>query len=131
MSDDDPPIDSAVARQVADALSATSTTARTIVDDHIEQFDEVLSTVLLDEVGEWYRTSVHHGAEGAADAARAVGALADLFTAGGDSMRTVIATGFLEALPRREDPEREVVDQLPEPLRDELRRMENWQPPAP
>jgi hypothetical protein len=128
VSDDDPPIDSAVARQVADTLSATSTTARTIVDEHIQQFDEVLSTVLLDEVGEWYRTSVHDGAEGAADAARAVSALADLFAAGGDSMRTAIATGLLEAMPGPNEEDRAVVEELPPPLRNELRAMEEWRP---
>lgn len=130
MSDHDPPIDSAVARQVADVLSATSTTARTIVDDHIEQFDEVLSTVLLDEVGEWYRTSVHHGAEDAADAIRAVNALARLLAEGGDSMRTVIVTGLLEAMPRAGDEDRAVVEELPSLLRDELRFMEEWRPDA-
>jgi hypothetical protein len=51
-----------------------------------------------------------------------------LYSRGNDGLETVIATGFLEAMPHPHEPEREVVEQLPHALREELRRMENWKP---
>jgi hypothetical protein len=127
-NDDGPPIDEASARAVAAALSASSRRAAEMVREHAEDYEEVLSTILLDLVGMWFRTAVHTRTPDAADALSAAEALADLYSRGDDDLDTVIATGFLEAMPHPHEAEREVVEQLPPVLREELRRMENWKP---
>ncbi|HEY2220963.1 DUF7674 family protein [Actinomycetospora sp.] len=131
MTDEDvPSIDKVSARAVADALSASSRRAEEMVREHVEDYDEVLSTVLLDLVGEWFRTAVHAGTPDAKDALSAAAALADLYSRGDDGVETVIATGFLEAMPHPSEPGREVIDRLPALLREQLRRMEEWRPPG-
>lgn len=126
--EDGPQIDEASARAVSEALRASSRRADEMVREHAEDYEEVLSTILLDVVGVWFRTAVHAGTPDAADALRAAGALADLFSRGGDDLETVITTGFLEAMPHPREADRGVVEQLPIVLREELRRMENWKP---
>jgi hypothetical protein len=128
--EDGPPIDEASGRTVADALSASSRRAAEMVREHVEDYHEVLSTVLLDLVGEWLRTAVHDQTPDADDAVSAADALADLYSRGDEGLENVIATGFLEAMPRPHEAGREVVDQLPPILREQLRSMENWRPPA-
>ena len=113
---------------LADALSRSSARAAEMVREHIDFNDEVLSTVLLGTFGRWYQTSLQDDRSDAPDASRAAHVLADLFAGGDDEMETVIATGFLEAMPHPHEAEREVVEQLPPVLREELRRMENWKP---
>jgi hypothetical protein len=128
--EDEPPIDEASARAVADALSASSHRAEAMVREHVEDYDEVLSTVLLDLVGEWFRTAVHAQTADAGDALLAADALAELYSRGAEGLENVIATGFLEAMPHPHEADREVVDRLPPILRGQLRRMEDWRPPA-
>jgi hypothetical protein len=113
---------------LADALSKSSARAAEMVREHVDFNDEVLSTVLLGGFGRWYWNSVQDGRSDAPDALRAAQVLADLFADGDDEMETVIATGFLEVLPHPTEEGRDVVEQLPRALREELRRMENWKP---
>jgi hypothetical protein len=113
---------------LADALSRSSARAAEMVREHIDFNDEVLSTVLLASFGRWYQNSLQDDRPDAPDASRAAHVLADLFAGGDDEMETVIATGFLEVLPQPTEDGREVVEQLPPVLREELRRMENWRP---
>jgi hypothetical protein len=115
---------------LADALSKSSASAAEMVREHVEFNDEVLSTVLLGGFGRWYWKSLQEGRSDGPDALRAAQVLADLFADGDDEMETVIATGFLEALPHPSEEGRDVVERLPPALREELRRMENWTPPS-
>jgi hypothetical protein len=124
---DDEPADLA-GPLLAEALSASSARAAQMVREHVDVNDEVLSTILLGSFGRWYWTSLQQGRSDARDAARAAQVLADLFADGDDDMQTAIATGFLEVLPHPDEQGREVVEQLPPILREELHRMENWKP---
>lgn len=122
---DDLLFDHASAAEVADALRESSPAAADVVRDHVEYFDEVLPTVLLAEIGRWYRSTVStKDTDDGRAAALAVQAASDLFEAGNQSMRDIVATGLLESLPQPHEEDREVVDRLPTALREELRRME-------
>jgi hypothetical protein len=127
--DDDLPFDHESAATIAEALRDASPKAADLVRDHVEYYDEVLPTILLADVGRWF-SSTASGPEGpdGRDAARAVQAVSDLYEGGNESMRNIVATGLLEALPQPHEGGREVVERLPPALRDELRRMENWTP---
>lgn len=127
--DDDAPADSC-GPVLAETLTNTSPLVGEIVRRHIEDNDEVLSTILLGEIGRWYTAAIRHEDGKQNDAEQVAQAIARLFIDGDDEMETVIATGFLEALPQRGDPDRQVVDRLPRPLLDELLRMESWVPPS-
>jgi hypothetical protein len=98
-----------------------------MVQHHLEDNGEILSTVLLGDLGRWYRRSLE-AADDRPEALRTALALSGLFVRGDEDMRTVIATGFLEALPQVSEDGRHVVEQLPPALRDELHRMETWRP---
>lgn len=107
----DPRVSLPLVKAMIDAGPATAELVRA----HAEQFGEVLPTVLLADLARWYVTDANR-----AEAERVATAVARLFGRGDDTMRAVIATGFLEQLPRREEPGREVVRRLPRPLRREL-----------
>lgn len=126
MTDEEVPVDRASAAAVAAALRSASPTAARVVDEHRQYFDEILSTVLLADVGRWYRAALASGSPD--DAVLAVAALAELYARGDDGIETVIVTGFLEALPHDGEAERWVVERLPTVLREELRKMEDWRP---
>ncbi|HEY2220964.1 DUF7674 family protein [Actinomycetospora sp.] len=125
-TDDEPP--DLAGPILADALGKSSARAAEMVREHVEFNDEVLSTVLLGGFGRWYWSSLQEGRSDAPDALRAAQVLGELFADGDDEMETVIATGFLEALPHPSEDGREVVEQLPSSLRGWLRHMENWKP---
>jgi hypothetical protein len=124
--DDEPPDETGP--PLAEALRSSSREAAETVDRHVEGYDEVLSTVLLGDIARWYWRAVHEGTPDAPAALRAATVLSDLFVSGGEEMETAIATGFLEGLPHPDEEGREVVEQLPPPLREWLRHMENWKP---
>lgn len=125
--DDDPPVDRESAAMLAQAIARTSKRAAEIVRDHAAYFDEVLPTVLLADVGRWYRSATSQASAGS-DADRAVHAISDLYETGNESMHAIVATGFLESLPQPGEEGREVVEHLPPRLREELRVMESWRP---
>lgn len=128
--DDEFPVDVDSARRVARALRVSSSAAGRLVDEHEAEHGEVLPTLLLDLIATWFRTAVSAPTDDAHAALAATTTLADLWLAGGEGMETVIATGFLEALPHEDEADRWVVDRLPPLLREELRKMEDWRPTA-
>jgi hypothetical protein len=90
-----------------------------LVREHTEQFDEVLPTVLLADLARRYVAAATDLDDGRA-AQQVVVTLDRLFRRGDDTMRAVIATGFLEGLPRRDEPGHGVLADLPRRLRREL-----------
>lgn len=125
MDNDDVPIDEENGRRVAETVAATSATAAEMVREHEAEHGEILPTLLLDDVGSWFARSRATDAE----AVRAVEAAGALYEHGDDDIQTIVATGLLEAMPQPHQEGREVVERLPAPLREELRRMENPAPP--
>lgn len=124
---EDPPIDEELARALAGSLSKSSNRAADLVREHLDDYGEVLPHLLAADVARWYwRVGTRPGTPEAVDADAAVAVLSDLFVRGDDDMQNVVATGFLEVLPHPDEDGREIVERLPPPLRDELRRMENW-----
>jgi hypothetical protein len=111
---------------LAEALAASSARAADIVREHIEYYDEVLPTVLLGDVARWYWKELAQRSSEAPAARSAAAVLGEMYT--GEPMETIIATGFLEGLPRPDEDGRDVVEELPGNLREELRRMEAWRP---
>lgn len=109
------------------ALVATSDAVKEVIDEYHDAFGFGIPTVILGQVGRWYWETAL-SADGRDDALRAAQVLADLYEDGDESMQTIIATGFLEALPYPHEERREVVDLLPPTLREERIRMENWKP---
>lgn len=134
MIDDDPedePTEFELAQEarIDAALAATSDSVRRIIEDCHEALGFGIPTIVLGDVGRWYvqaATSTDIGV--ARNAQRAAQALSDLWMTGEAFLQTVIATGFIEALPFAHEAGREVVDLLPQPLRAERVRMENWSP---
>lgn len=125
MTDDDE-VDPAGA-PVAEALRASSAGAARLVDDHVEHNEgEVLSTILLADVARWFVSAISEETAEADDARASVGALDVLFEQGDDEVQTVVVTGFVEALPFAHEEGRQVVEELPPALREQLRRWDSW-----
>ncbi|GLZ45873.1 hypothetical protein Acsp06_20580 [Actinomycetospora sp. NBRC 106375] len=123
-SNDDVPINEDDGRRVAEAIAATSSVAGELVRDHEAEHGEILPTLLLDEIGQWFVDTLGRDA----NACRAVDAVSELYETGDDDIQTIVVTGFLEAMPHVGHTGREVVDQLSGALRAELRGMENRTP---
>jgi hypothetical protein len=117
----------AVEARIDDAVAGTSAAARAVIDDVHEGFGYGIPTVVLGQVGRWFWETAQ-SKEGQQDAVQAAQALCELYVDGDDFVRTVIATGFLEALPYASEEGRDVIELLPDPLRNELRHMEHWNP---
>lgn len=128
---EDEPTDFELAQEarIDEALGATSDAVRHLIEECHEAFGHGIPTVVLGDVGRWYRQAAASSEPAEVrDAERAAQALSDLYETGEDFLQTVIATGFLEALPSPRAEGRQIVERLPTPLREELRRMENWTP---
>ncbi|MFC5136999.1 hypothetical protein ACFPK1_02040 [Actinomycetospora rhizophila] len=111
------------------ALGATSDAVRRIVEDCHNDLGYGIPTIVLGDVGRWYRqAAASTEPDEVRDAQGAAQALSDLYETGEDFLQTVIATGFLEALPQPHEEGRQVVDLLPNALREQQRRMGNWSP---
>ena len=131
MTDDDGPTEAELAEEarIDSALAASSNAVGRVIADCHEAFGYGIPTVVLGQVGQWYwEAAASADTSVAGDANRAAQVLADLYEGGDDLMQTIIATGFLEALPYPHETGREVIDLLPIPLREERLRMENWTP---
>jgi hypothetical protein len=95
-------------------LAAASDAVRAVIEEYHEAFGYGIPTVILGQVGRWYsETAGSPDLDVARDAQRAAQVLSDLYEGGDDSTQTIIATGFLEALPYAHEQRREVVDLLP------------------
>jgi hypothetical protein len=123
-NNDDVPIDGENGRRVAEVVAATSSTAAKLVKDHVAEHEEVLPTLLLDVVGQWFVDT--EGRDD--DASRAVEAVGQLLEHGDHDIRTIVVTGLLEALPHPGESGHEVIERLPTSLREELRKLEDWRP---
>lgn len=121
-ADDERP-DPRIALALTRALLDTEEPAAEIVREHAAQFGEVLPTVLLADLARWYTRAVDDPTD-RASAGRVVGALRREFARGDDTMRAVIATGFLEAL-TSEEAGGDMTRQLPRRLRRELEAMQH------
>lgn len=127
--EDDEPTEAELAEEarIDGPLAASSDAVRAVIEEYHEAFGYGIPTVILGQVGRWYwETARSTDPDTVREAQRAVQVLSDLYEDGDDSLQTIIATGFLEALPHPQEEGREVVELLPGPLREELRRMENW-----
>lgn len=99
-----------------------------LLREHEDDYDQVLGTVLLNEIGNWYVDSwlardTHP--EKFEEAQQFVARMAARFPHITDDEQNMLATGFLEALPNPGEPHRDAVEQLPEPLRKERADMDN------
>ncbi|MHC1559047.1 hypothetical protein ACR9E3_08820 [Actinomycetospora sp. C-140] len=122
---DDRP-DPRVAEVLARALSGAGAPTAELVREHVARFGEVLPTVLLADAARWYvaaTTGPVVGSRAVAD--RVVVALAEAFRQGDATMRAVIATGFLDTLPRPGELGHDVVGRLPRRLARELAVMQH------
>lgn len=109
-----PSIALAVARVLVGAGPATAA----LVREHAERHGEVEPSVLLADLAHWYVAAALGPAAGSrAVADRVVVALAQEFRDGDPVMRAIIATGFLDTLPRPGELGHEVVGRLPGRLR--------------
>jgi hypothetical protein len=134
MTDDDPedePTEFELAQEarIDKQLAASSDAVRRVIEDCHDALGYGIPTIVLGDVGRWYwRVAASANRDDVRDAQGAAQALAELYETGDDFLQTVIATGFLEALPQPHEGDREVVELLPPTLREELRRMESWTP---
>ena len=99
---DDEPTEFELAQEsrIDRALAASSDAVRDVIDDCHEAFGHGITTVVLGQVGQWYwKAAASTDPSEARDAQRAAQVLADLYETGDEFVQTVIATGFLEALP--------------------------------
>ncbi|GLZ48320.1 hypothetical protein Acsp06_45050 [Actinomycetospora sp. NBRC 106375] len=118
--------DPRVAEVLARVLTGAGAPTAELVLDHVGRFGEVLPTVLLAEAARWYVAAVTGPLAGSRAVADRVGvALAEEFRRGDATMRAVIATGFLDALPRPGELGHEVVTRLPRRLGRELAVMQH------
>ncbi|GAA4797196.1 hypothetical protein GCM10023200_36730 [Actinomycetospora chlora] len=109
-----------LSRVLVDAGAPTAALAR----EHAERFGELLPTVLLADLARWYVAAVTGPVTGSrAVADRVAVGLAEAFRDGDGTTRAVIATGFLETLPRPGELGGEVGARLPRRLGRELAAM--------
>ena len=117
----DVPRDEAI--EVEALLRRVSPDVAALVDEHIEDNDEVLPTLLLADAARWYVEVVTSGL-GLDAAHRLLDELEASYREAGANLRNTIATGFLETLPDPDEKGRGSVDLLPSSLREKLDRME-------
>jgi len=117
-------IDEISSRIVARAIARSSRAAADLVAEHIADHGEPLSTLLLADVCRWYARCLTNDGADSTDVERAVAVISDLYVTGTASMRTIVATGFLEVLPFAHEDEYAGVERLPPPLRSALADME-------
>jgi hypothetical protein len=111
-------------RELAQRLPAVADLLR----EHEEDFDEILPTIFLNRVADWYveawqeRETAPHVFE---QAQRFAARLAARYPEASPAEENIIAVGFLEALPNPGAPGRDCVEDLPAPLRDERKKMDS------
>jgi DNA-binding PucR family transcriptional regulator len=109
-----------LSRVLVDAGAPTAA----LVREHAEQFGDLLPTVLLADLARWYVAAVTGPVTGSrAVAERVAVGLAEAFRDGDGTTRAIIATGFLETLPRPGELGGEVAARLPRRLGRELAAM--------
>jgi hypothetical protein len=95
---------------------------RPLLDEHLDdQFGEVLPYLFLADVSRYLVDLIESGRR--QDALPVLDWLERRFRAGSEEEQTLIAAGFLEALPRPDEPGAAVRDALGPALSDELARV--------
>ncbi|QUH05013.1 hypothetical protein HUO13_33315 [Saccharopolyspora erythraea] len=110
-------------RQLAQGLP----TVGDLLQEHEDDNDEILPTIFLSQVADWYveawrsRQTELNAFE---EAERFTARLAASYPQVGAAEQNMIAVGFLEALPNPGAAERACVDSLPDVLREEREKMD-------
>jgi hypothetical protein len=112
-------------------LARTSDGLSELVDEHVADNDEILSTLVLSDVARWYSESYAEQRSDPtryADAQAVVDRLGEAYEESEGDLRNTIAVGLVEALIPGDSSLPDFFDQLPEPLRQEMVEMINWRP---
>lgn len=122
-----------VQRESEEAMSELSASVPAVAQlyrEHLDDNGELLPTVFLGDVAAWYQ-SVYRGTDDQRrSTAEVVNVLDHAFVSGTDTLRNVIATGFLEDLLSPPGDADNVAMSLPPGLREEFDRMRAWRPKA-
>ncbi|MER5392559.1 hypothetical protein [Saccharopolyspora sp. NPDC002686] len=111
-------------RELAQGLPAVLDLLR----EHEDDFDEVLPTIFLSEVAQWYAEAWlarETDPDTFEEANRFVARMAARYPEVSPSERNMLAVGFLEALPNPAEPGRGCLDALPDILREEREAMDS------
>lgn len=102
--------------------------ATDLLREHEEDHDEILATLFLNDVGDWYTEawlardtdpgSFH-------EVQQLVARIAERYPEANDTEQTMIVTGFVEALPNAGEHGRGVITELPKVLQQERERMDS------
>ena len=112
-------------------LAQTSPGLSGLVDEHVADNDEILSTLVLSDVARWYSASyAEQGSDPAryTDAQEVVDRLGEAYEESEGDLRNTIAVGLVEAWIPGDKSLPDFYDRLPEPLRREIVKMINWRP---
>jgi len=113
-------------------LAADSPHLSAMVAEHLDDYGEMLTTILLADVARWFVRSVENrGADPGQynEAKQVVNRLDSAFAAATGELENTIAVGFVETiLPIVQTPFPPYVEKLPESLRAEMVRMLEWRP---
>ncbi len=121
----------AAGAELAIGLARESQTVAALLREHWEDNEEMLPTIFLGDLARWYVEAwKQRGEEPRAykEAATVTDRLGSRFKNGDPPLQNTIAVGFVEVLPYPGEDGRGSVEDLPEPLRVERVRMENWTP---
>lgn len=113
-----------LARELCEGLTRATDLLREHEDDH----DEILATLFLNQVGDWFTEAwltrdTHPDNFG--EVQQLVARMANRYPDANDTEQTMIVTGFVEALPNPTEKGRGVVAELPSPLQEERERMDS------
>lgn len=95
---------------------------------HEEYHDEILGTLFLNDVGDWYTEAwLARDTDPASfgEVQQLVTRIAERYPEANDTEQTMIVTGFLEALPNAGEQGRGVIAELPNLLQQERERMDS------
>lgn len=112
-------------------LAELSPGVAALVADHVQDNGEVLPTLMLADIARWYAAACQDRDDDPARYAEAGSVaryLAEAFAHAPDELQNTIAVGFVESLIPQDPAAVDFLQQLPGPLRDELRRMIDWRP---
>jgi hypothetical protein len=102
--------------------------ATNLLREHEEDHDEILATLFLNDVGDWYTEAwLARDTDPASfhEVQQLVARIAERYTEANDTEQTMIVTGFVEALPNAGEHGRGVIAELPNVLRQERERMDS------
>jgi hypothetical protein len=110
-------------------LAQTSDGLSELVDEHVADNDEILSTLVLSDIARWYSESYTEQRSDPAryaDAQAVVDRLGEAYEESEGDLWNTIAVGLIEALIPGDNSLPDFFDRLPESLRQEMIEMINW-----